>query len=212
MRLTPYEMVHKEMTSKEKYGDRPQRMDFARANNYLQDLKIVFSKVGIKFFLFYGTLVGAIRDNDFPWLDDDVDVGMFFEDTDKFVAMEGIFKDMGYYVCFGPKIQERFISGYIAKRGFVEKVDFYVLLSFNKERCFYRFARDNHAYYIPYPQRYFDNLKEIFFKGEKYLVPNPPEDFLTYMWGNWRIPKGGQFGIVQHQKVIHNKFIHGGSL
>ena len=208
MKWTPEEALHKEMTSKEKYGDQPQRMDFIRANNYLQDLKKVFNKVGIKFFLFYGTLVGAIRDNDFSWLDDDVDVGVFFENADKLVETEKIFKEMGYYVCFGPNIDGRRISGYIAKKDFREKVDFYTLFSFKGERCFYRFIRDNQAYYIPYPQKYFDNLKTIEFKGEEYLVPNPPEEFLTYLWGTWKVPKGGQWGIIPHKTIDKDLFKH----
>lgn len=208
MKLTPYEALHKEMTSKEKYGDKPQRMDFVRANQCLQDLKKVFDNAGIKFFLFCGTLVGAIRDHDFPWLDDDVDVGVFFEDAGKLIVIEKVFKQMGYYVCFGPNVQGRRISGYIAKKGFREKVDFYTLFSFKGERCFYRFVKNGQLYYLPYPQRYFDNLKEIEFKGEKYLVPNPPEEFLTYLWGNWKVPRGGQWGLISHKTVPEGTFKH----
>ena len=209
---TSHEMLYKEMTSKEKYGDHPQRMNFIRANEYLQDLKKVFDKVGIRFFLFYGTLIGAIRDNDFPWLDDDVDVGIFFEDADNLMATKELFKEMGYYICFGSEIQGRRISGYIAKKEFREKVDFYTLFSFKGERCYFRFIKDGKDCYIPYPQKYFDDLKKIEFKGEEYFVPNPPEDFLTLLWGNWKVPKGGQFGIIPHKEVDRGTFKHEGVL
>ncbi len=209
---TSHEALYKEMTSKEKYEGHPQRMSFVRANQYLQDLKSVFDKAGIRFFLFCGTLVGAIRDHDFPWLDDDVDVGVFFEDADKLMATEQAFKDLGYYVCFGPNVDGRRIYGYIAKKGSREKVDFYVLFSFGGERCFYRFVRDGKVHYIPYPQKYFDSLKEIEFKGAKYLVPNPPEEFLTYLWGNWKVPRGGQWGLISHKTVPNGTFKHEGAL
>jgi len=206
-----HDALYKEMTSKEKYEGHPQRMNFKRTNEYLQDLRLVFGKVGIKFFLFCGTLVGAIRDHDFPWLDDDADVGVLFEDADKFVEAEKIFKEMGYYTCFGETIDGRRTSGYIARKEHREKIDFYVLFSFGGERCFYRFVKDGYDLYIPYPQKYFDNLKEIEFKGEKYFVPNPPEEFLTYLWGNWKVPRGGQWGLISHKKVLKEEFKHEGA-
>lgn len=211
MKWSSHDALYKEMTSKEKYGDLPNRMDFPRANSYLQDLKKVFNQVGIRFFLFYGTLIGAIRDHDFSWRDDDVDVGIFFEDAHKLIEVEKIFKEMGYYTCFGPLVEDKRIYGYIAKKGFREKVDFYTLFSFQGERCFYRYTRNDITTYIPYPQKFFDNLKEIEFKGEKYFVPNPPEDFLTLLWGNWKVPKGGQWGIIKHKEINKELFKHEGA-
>ena len=224
IKLTSEENLHKEMTSKEKYGDQPQRMNFERANQYLQELKKVFNKVGIRFFLFCGTLVGAIRDNDFPWLDGDVDVGLFYEDADKFLEMGPLFKELGYYVCYqsrvlqtpiaveekdkSGKVEGRYMNGYIAKREFRDKVDFHTLALFKNQRCVYRYPRDGFDFYIPYPKKYFENLKEIEFKGEKYLVPNPPEEFLECMWGDWKVPHGGQWGIIPAQKVPKGAFKH----
>lgn len=212
MKWTPHENLNKEMTSKEKFGDMPHRMDFVRTNQYLQDLKRVFDKLGIRFFLCWGTLVGAIRDHDFSWLDSDSDVGIFYEDADKLSEIHQPFKDLGYYRCFGGRIDNKYMSGYIAKKEFREKVDFHTLILFNGERCMYRYSRNDLDYYIPYPKKYFENLKEIEFKGEKYLVPNPPEEFLTYLWGNWKIPHGGQFGKPKMISVPRGTLRQGGSI
>lgn len=46
----------------------------------LQLFSKAISSIGAKYWLFWGTLLGAYRDNGFIFLDEDIDVGMFFED------------------------------------------------------------------------------------------------------------------------------------
>jgi len=200
------------MTSKEKYGKEPRKMDQAIANKFLQDLKFVYDKIGLKFFLMYGTLIGAIRDNDFPWHDEDVDVGVFFEDFKQeiFDMANELFKEMGYLICTGPKINKRYTQIHIVNRQYPKyKVDTYMFCLYKGGRCNYRFTRSGEDYYLDYPLKYFKNFKEIDFLGAKYLVPNPPEELLDYMWGqgSWKIPAGGNGGINPFKRVPIGTFI-----
>ena len=63
--------------------------------NILKEFKRVCAENDLKYSLYAGTLIGAIREDDFiPW-DDDVDVIMLREDYDKFkkLAENGAFKE-----------------------------------------------------------------------------------------------------------------------
>ena len=52
------------------------------------------------------------------------------------------------------------------------------------------------------PLRLFTQLKEIEFIGEKFLVPNPPEEYLRIKYGpNWGTPKGPGFEKDVVQKI-----------
>ena len=196
-------------TSKEKYGHEAQRMNFERANQYLQDLKEVFDKVDLKFFLFYGTLLGAIRDHDFVWIDHDVDVGILYEDAHKIYETEPLFKAKGYQLNLGDRLNGKtpHVGGYMSKKEYHEKVDFYALFLYKGDRCYHHYTRDGKSLFFTYPAKHFESFKEIEFKGAKYLVPDDPEGLLRYMWNDWEEPKGGQWGYNPHHIVPAGELI-----
>ena len=184
----------------QKYPDTKPKMDIERANQYLQDLKKVFDKHNITFFLFFGTLLGAVREEDIIAYDDDVDIGILDEDEAKIMPLEKEFKDMGYYV-MQTTSQGRLSSAYIAKKAHREKVDICTLFRSQGKRWFIRYGNDSkngaHIKAIPYTAKYFEKFETIHFKGEDYRVPSPPEEFLTELWGEeWYIARGGQFGVI----------------
>jgi phosphorylcholine metabolism protein LicD len=59
------------------------KMDKKTAVKMLRQVKEVLDKHDVEFWLDYGTLLGAIRDNEFiPW-DSDIDLGIWYKDFDK---------------------------------------------------------------------------------------------------------------------------------
>jgi phosphorylcholine metabolism protein LicD len=63
-------------------------------------IKKIFEEYDIFFWLDYGTLLGAVRDNKFITWDDDVDLGIWNGDYFKIKKARFILKKEGFLVCF----------------------------------------------------------------------------------------------------------------
>lgn len=178
------------------------RMDFEVMNSYLNDLKRAFDKHPVPFFLFFGTLVGAIRDEDFVATDDDADVGVLLKD-EKMIREDvvPILKEYGYSVNFS-SVNGRTSQFYISKNDVAKhKIDVYFLWPFRGRVWFPRYTnikgKGPVCVAIPYDKKYFENMDTIKFKGSEYKVPTPPEEFLEKLWGEWWVHHGGQFGKIK---------------
>ena len=171
-------------------------IDVPTAEGILREAKQIMDRLGIGFHLMSGTLLGAIRDNALiPW-DDDMDIGSVIgldgltadsiEQTAEQVA--SAFRDNGFFAV-------------------VERDDHYLCVGTMKSStmlswsCFWVVGDSIFQYPgVRIPVSLYTNLKEIDFVGEKFLVPNPPEEFLRRKYGpEWMTPKkaGYQKDIVQ---------------
>ena len=156
----------------------------AKATSILKEAKQILDGLGVVFFIRQGTLLGAIRHNGFiPW-DDDLDLGCVIglhgfteKSVDRVVAT---FKENGFLT----KVQRQYQNIYVpmVKSSTSIRVDWV---------C-YRIIDDSTVHYpgVRIPVRVFTDLKEIDFLGEKFLVPNPPEEYLRFKYGEeWMVPK-----------------------
>jgi hypothetical protein len=182
-------------------------MDFDRANQYLLDLKEVLDNAGVRFFLMFGTLLGAVRDEDFVEGDDDVDIGIFEEDmtVDKGEKYRTEIEKKGYGLYEGGTVDGVYNCFYIQKPGYPCKVDTYAFRK--KDDNYYVLKRVNGGVWgIKYPAKYFSKLAPIKFKGTDYLTPAPAEEFLEYMWGTWWIAGNGQYGKQEFEEIPGGKW------
>ena len=156
--------------------------DVATATVVLREAKQILDNLGVVFFLRQGTCLGAIRDHGFiPW-DDDLDLGSV-------IGLHG----------FSEKSVDRVVAAF-RKNGFFARVE-------HQDQCIYvsmikSAVRtdwmcypiiDDSIFHYPgtrIPVRLLTNLKEIEFIGEKFYVPNPPDEYLRLKYGQeWMIPK-----------------------
>ncbi len=157
-------------------------MDLAVAERNLKEIKGILDGLGVVFLLGSGSCLGATRDKAFiPW-DDDVDLLTVIGTnglTEKLVdAAVEEFRAKGYFV--GEMDAPRSTTKMTVKD--------HVRISLEAVRIF-----DDHVYAYPgiaLPAAMFTHPKEIEFLGEKFNVPNPPEEYLRLKYGaEWMVPK-----------------------
>jgi len=150
------------------------------AREILFELQEIFNRNKVKFFLAFGTCLGAIRERDFIAHDDDIDLG-FFEDTD-FNLLKGELIKRGY------KLHPHDLKGAelsLTKGGF--KVD---LAKYYKSNDIYYCYSFNSKCIVVLPKENLDILQEIDFLGSKFLVPSLVEKYLEYTYTkSWKEEK-----------------------
>jgi hypothetical protein len=157
-------------------------MDMSTAEALLKEAKQILDRLGRVFFLRHGTCLGAVRDRAFIEWDDDLDIGSVIGLhglTEELVRSTAhVFEEHGFAVRI--RTNELNMSVDLKKSG--TQMDW---------TC-YRIIDDSIYQWpvIQIPVRLHTDLKEIDFLGEKFWVPNPPEEYLRLKYGpEWMIPK-----------------------
>lgn len=152
------------------------------------------NRLGIVFWLEFGTLLGAVRDSNFIKGDTDIDLGIFMEDRpndfEKILLGEGFEKK--YHFILGDKIiEERYCYGgvgidfsYFERKN--SKIYTHVFFKNSKK------TKNNKELFdvVKYTYDKFDKVKEFKFKGELFYIPENAEILLEQKYGkNWKIPE-----------------------
>ena len=156
----------------------------------LEDLKFikeVFKLFGLRWCLFFGTLLGAVREGDFIMNDllrkktEDIDV-IILQPTPKDISFKLIecFTANGYQIYKPKELPMKLMMG-------TRRIDIWAMGSLEK--------RNTPDYYyvkhFPFHKRFFESLKTAKIRDIECPIPNFAEELLENIYGStWRIPQG----------------------
>lgn len=141
----------------------------------LTTLKNHLDEHQIPFFLMYGTLLGAVRDQDFISWDGDVDIAILGRDQDRlfdsFHKMPSLnLIRVGHFYC-----------------SFAYQDEYADIYTFTEEQDRYSYCGGEKPYFDE-AKDVFDNPSTIKFKNMEFLTVKNPEASLTRWYGDWRTP------------------------
>ena len=157
-------------------------MDMTTAEVLLKEAKQILDRLGLVFFLRHGTCLGAVRDKAFIEWDDDLDIGSV-------IGLHGLTEEMVY------EAADLFKEHRFDVRVKVNELNLGVDMKKSGTQMDWNCYRiiDDSIYQWPVvkiPVSLHTDLKEIDFLGERFMVPNPPEEYLKLKYGpEWMIPK-----------------------
>ena len=153
------------------------RIDKSIAQENLEILKSICDDANLKFILFYGTLLGAVREHDFITHDEDIDVIMYKSDMKRFLNLLFALRDKGFELA---RYENRgFLS--IIRKG--EYIDVYFYEEYPQDSNLSYCCQD-----ICKKEFIFD-LIPYNFLGKEYLVPHNYIQYLEYYFGlDWQTP------------------------
>lgn len=149
-------------------------MDNDLAWRDLIEVKRILNKIKVPFFLSYGTCLGAYRDGEFLSNDKDIDLGIFGQEGLNIVC--AVLEGVGFNRRRWPA------KKYLAmNRNVILDIHFYKEVS-DKYQCFINDWKG----YCYFPKK-FNSFEKIDFRGEKFNVLKPVEEYLFWCYGeDWK--------------------------
>ena len=150
-------------------------IDKEKAFENLCLFKEIADRNDFRFFLAYGTLLGAIREKDFIDHDEDIDLGADYQDVDVFMSMLFELREHGFEVA---RWDDRGLISIIRNN---EYIDIYFFKKYN-DKLLINCGE-------PLPKQYLDNQGVIEFKGVEFNAPADTVGAVEYWYGkDWQTP------------------------
>lgn len=166
-------------------------MDKDLATKLLSDVVAALDRHGVEYWLDYGTLLGAVRQNDFIDDDMDIDIGIFADQTDR---LEKVLIDLSQH---GLDFSPDYFSGMMRKanivvhdlKGGFAKLEL-VPVYFQGYK-YYKLTREEgeQIYGAGTPHQLLSVFRTVMFKGSWVRIPAAPEKLLEYYYLDWKTPR-----------------------
>lgn len=170
-----------------------------KARNMLKNVSNLLDELGIPYVLEFGTLLGVIREGRLlPW-DTDIDISITDDSLSKLIENKRRFWKLGYRTrvrYFKKNIGTykigdiRILKIQTRKFFFIKDkglLDIFVLKRDTEGHTFV--VGESPSVLKTIPLKYHDNTSTVNFDGKEYKIPEMYEDYLEYIYGDWRTPK-----------------------
>lgn len=148
----------------------------------LKELSFLFDKIGIKYWLDGGTLLGAVRDGEMIAWDRNINIGILKNDLQKVKSVNKHLQVKGYYLT---SYGNGYLVNYSRKNNLCVK-----MYSYLETPEWFKIGGSR------YKSEYFLKLDKIKLNGIEYPCPKEVEKFLCEQYGeNWKIPSNSS-GVV----------------
>lgn len=163
---------------------------------YMKKINEVLDKNGFKYFITYGTLLGIIREGQFMGHDNDIDMGIIYDENFSWDKLEEALREIGMH-----KKHQFTLEGEITEQTYSYNklsVDFFMYENFDANH------QVSYVYFRQETGRYEDATFEVArhitkkiekiekvetLKGE-FSIPENSEEFLAEIYGSeWRVPQ-----------------------
>ncbi|WP_461816216.1 LicD family protein [Faecalimonas sp.] len=164
--------------------------------DYLKKINENLEKSGFQYFITYGTLLGIIREGQFMGHDNDIDMGIIYDDNFSWDKLEEALKQIGMskkhqFTMEGKITEQTYIYGKLS-------VDFFMYEQFddNHQVSYVYFRQETERYeegvfeVARHITKKIEGLKKIETSKGAFSVPENAEDFLEEVYGkDWRVPQ-----------------------
>lgn len=158
-------------------------MDLAVAGDNLLAATGALEALGLKWYLMFGTLLGAVREKGFIPHDSDTDIGVFEDFVQRYDEVASAFKALGFEALKRDEVRGVYA---FSRKG--EYIDFYH--SRLRRNGWRRRVWDVESSYVPFAC--LSELGEVDFLGRSMPAPRQAERVLRILYGRrWRVPLRG---------------------
>lgn len=189
----------------------------------LEQIKEVFDKYGVRFFVVYGALLGHYRDGDFIEHDDDIDLAVI-DPIDYKTRFEigWMLYDLGFqpqpiaFNIFGRMVPAGMGYNGTDETGIIvceRNFKFTIFFFKPDDECFLHSGTGEESRFlvcvpmphalklIATPEKFFEKPGTIKINKKKYLTPAPIEDYLEFTYENWKDKLGRDHGKTYNEMM-----------
>ena len=154
---------------------------------YLRDLSSAAAEAGVRPLLFWGTLLGYVREGGFIAHDRDIDVALLPEDAPRRERLFSAMRARGYRVAGADTEHARFL-----RPDRLLHLDVDILVRSGDQVAVVSLRSDGSRMFHPFPAAAIGEPQAATFLGDVPVwLPRDPDTILTMIYGDWRTVRRG---------------------